>query len=127
MKKLINPSDTPKAIGTYNQGIETNGFIFTSGQIGMDRNSGKIVDGGINAQIEQVLENINAILCAVDLDKTAIVKLTVFLVDFDDFPSINKGFENFFGDIDYPARSTVEVSQLPMGALVEIDCIASRT
>ena len=126
MRKIIDPSDAPSAIGTYSQGIETDGLVFTSGQIGLDPDTGKMVDGGIDAQTVQSLQNIDAILRAVRLDRTAIAKLTVFVKDLNDFPSVNKAFENYFDGIEYPARSTVEVSELPLGALVEIECIATK-
>ena len=126
MRKIIDPSDAPSAIGTYSQGIETDGLVFTSGQIGLDPDTGKMVDGGIDAQTVQSLQNIDAILRAVRLDRTAIAKLTVFVKDLNDFPSVNKAFENYFAGIEYPARSTVEVSELPLGALVEIECIATK-
>jgi 2-iminobutanoate/2-iminopropanoate deaminase len=126
MRKIIDPSDAPSAIGTYSQGIETDGLVFTSGQIGLEPSTGKMVDGGIDAQTLQSLQNIDAILRAVRLDRTAIAKLTVFVKDLNDFPSVNKAFENYFDGIEYPARSTVEVSELPLGALVEIECIATK-
>lgn len=126
MRRSINPPNAPKAIGTYNQGIETDGLVFTSGQIGIDPDTGDMVDGGIDAQAARTLLNIEAILESVNLDKAAIVKLTVFVKDLNDFPSVNGAFENFFVGIDYPARSTVEVSELPLGALIEIECIATK-
>jgi len=126
MRKTINPSDAPKAIGAYNQGIETEYLVFTSGQVGLDPEEGQMVDGGIDPQTEQALLNIDAILRGAQLDKNSIVKLTVFVKDLNDFPSVNRAFENYFDGIDYPARSTVEVSELPLGALVEIECIAIK-
>ena len=126
MRKAINPPNAPSAIGTYNQGIETDGLVFTSGQVGIDPSTGQLVDGGIDMQTAQTLKNIEVILSSLDLGKESIVKLTVFLKNLDDFPSVNKAFENFFNGIDYPSRSTVEVSELPLGALIEIECIAIK-
>ena len=126
MRKAINPPNAPSAIGTYNQGIETDGLVFTSGQVGIDPSTGQLVGGGIDAQAAQTLKNIEAILNSVDLGKDSVVKLTVFVKNLDDFQSVNKAFENFFNGIDYPARSTVEVSELPMSALIEIECIAIK-
>ena len=126
MRKLINPSNAPGAIGTYNQGIETEGLVFTSGQIGLDPSTGEMVEGGIDTQAARALQNIEAILNSANLNKNSIVKLTVFVKDLNEFPSVNKTFESFFEDIDYPARSTVEVSELPLGALIEIECIATK-
>ena len=126
MRKAINPPNAPSAIGTYNQGIEINGFVFTSGQVGIDPSTGQLVGGGIDMQAAQTLKNIEAILSSVDIGKDSIAKLTVFVKNLDDFQSVNKAFENFFIGIEYPARSTVEVSELPMGALIEIECIAIK-
>ena len=125
MRKAINPPDAPSAIGTYNQGIETDGLVFT-GQIGINPSTGQLVGGGIDMQAAQTLKNIEAILNSVDIGKDSIAKLTVFVKNLDDFQSVNKAFENFFNGIEYPARSTVEVSELPMGALIEIECIAIK-
>ena len=126
MKKILKTSNAPTAIGTYSQGISANSFVFTSGQLGIDPETGAMVSGGIESQIEQVLKNICAILAVENLSKNEILKLTVFLVDLNDFPQVNKAFENFFESNEYPARSTLEVSKLPMDALVEIECIALR-
>ena len=126
MRNIIKTDKAPAAIGTYNQAIETNGLLFTSGQIGIDPGTGKMVKGGIKPQVNRVLENINAILSGTGLNKEAIIKLTVFLKDFNDFSTVNDVFKEFFGEKEFPARTTVEVSELPLGALIEIDCIASR-
>ena len=98
----------------------------TSGQIGIDPGTGKMVEGGIKPQVNRVLNNINAILSETGLNKESIIKLTVFLKDFNDFSTVNDVFTEFFGEKEFPARTTVEVSELPLGALIEIDCIASR-
>ena len=126
MRKAINPPNAPSAIGTYNQGIETDGLVFTSGQVGIDPSTGQLVGGGIDMQTAQTLKNIEAILSSVNIGKDSIAKLTVFVKNLDDFQSVNKAFEKFFNGIKYPARSTVEVSELPMGALIEIECIAIK-
>ena len=126
MKKIIHTLDAPAAIGTYNQAVEINGFIYTSGQIGIEPETGRLVDGAMKEQTMKVLNNIDAILTASGLDKTSIIKLTVFLTDLKGFGDVNDAFQLYFGDVEFPARSTVEVSGLPLGAMVEIDCIASR-
>ena len=126
MKKIIHTPDAPAAIGTYNQAVEINGFIYTSGQIGIEPGTGRLVGGGMKEQTMRVLNNIDAILTAAGLDKTSIIKLTVFLTDLEGFGDVNDAFQSYFGDIDFPARSTVEVSDLPLKAMVEIECIASR-
>ena len=126
MRNIVKTDKAPAAIGTYNQAIETNGLLFTSGQIGIDPETGKMVEGGIKPQVNRVLNNINAILSETGLNKESIIKLTVFLKDFNDFSTVNDVFTEFFGEKEFPARTTVEVSELPLGALIEIDCIASR-
>ena len=126
MKEILKTNHAPQAIGTYSQGVATDSLVFTSGQIGVDPKTGAIVSGGIEQQINQVLINICAILATDNLSINEIIKLTVFLVDLDDFPIVNKAFKSFFDSHVYPARSTVQVSKLPMEALVEIECIASR-
>ena len=126
MRKLINPIDAPSPVGAYNQAVETEGMIFTSGQVGIDPLTGQLVEGGIENQTLQTLKNIETILHSVNLNKRSIVKLTVFVKNLNDFSSINISFENFFEEIEYPARSTVEVSDLPLGALIEIECIAVK-
>ena len=125
MKSIIHTPDAPTAIGTYNQGVKSNGFIFTAGQIGVDPHTCKLVSGGIKKESFRALQNIDAILRASGVDKTHIVKLTVFLTDLRGFNYVNESFRTFFGDLDFPARSTVEVSGLPLGAKVEIECIAT--
>ena len=126
MKKIIHTLNAPKAIGTYNQAIEASNLVFTSGQVGIDPLKGKLVTGGIKAEVEQVLKNIHLILLDTGLDKSNIIKLTVFLTDLNQFQIINDTFEVFFKNEEFPVRSTVEVSNLPLGASVEIECIASK-
>ena len=124
MKEIIKTSNAPSAIGTYNQGIKANGFLFTSGQIGIDPASGKLVDGGIISQTDRTLININAILNESGIQKESIIKLSVFLINLGDFEHINDSFSKFFNNSNFPARTTIEVSRLPLDALVEIDCVA---
>ena len=124
MKEIIKTSNAPSAIGTYSQGIKANGFLFTSGQIGIDPDSGKLVDGGIRSQTDRTLSNINAILNESGIQKENIIKLSVFLINLGDFEHINDSFSKFFNNLNFPARTTIEVSRLPLNALVEIDCVA---
>ena len=126
MRNIIKTNKAPAAIGTYSQAVESNGILFTSGQVGIDPETSKMVEGGVADQAIRVLKNIYAILSESGLDKTSIIKLNVFLKDLDDFSIVNDTFKEFFGDNEFPARTTVEVSELPLGALIEIDCIASR-
>jgi 2-iminobutanoate/2-iminopropanoate deaminase len=122
MKKVIHTADAPAAIGTYNQAVEINGFIYTSGQIGIKPGTGTLVDGGMKEQRMRVLNNINAILTAAGLDNTSIIKLTVFLTNLEGFGDVNDAFQIYFGEVDFPARSTVEVSGLPLGSLIRSFC-----
>ena len=124
MKEIIKTSNAPSAIGTYSQGIKANGFLFTSGQIGIDPASGKLVDGGIRSQTDRTLSNINAILNESGIQKESIIKLSVFLINLGDFEHINNSFSKFFNNSNFPVRTTIEVSRLPLNALVEIDCVA---
>jgi 2-iminobutanoate/2-iminopropanoate deaminase len=124
MKKILHSPDAPAAIGTYNQAVQSKGFIYTAGQVGIVPGTGKIIEGGIKSETFRALQNIDAILKAAGVDKSHIVKLTVFVTDLRGFNYVNESFKAFFSGIDFPARSTVEVSGLPLNAKVEIECIA---
>ena len=124
MKKIIHTPDAPAAIGTYNQAVQSKGFIYTAGQVGIVPGTGKIIEGGIKSETFRALQNIDAILKAAGVDKSHIVKLTIFVTDLRGFNYVNESFKAFFSGIDFPARSTVEVSGLPLNAKVEIECIA---
>ncbi len=119
----IHSENAPKAIGPYSQAIKSGGFVFCSGQTPIDPATGKMVDGEIGPQTRQALVNLQAVLSAAGLPLSAIVKTTVFLKNFRDFPAMNAVYAEVFGN-HQPARSTVEVSRLPLDALVEIECIA---
>ena len=122
--KTINTDKAPSAIGPYSQGIITNGFIFTAGQIPLDPVAGKIVDGGIVEQTDRVMENLEEVLRAAGATWADVVKTTVYLHDLAHFPTVNEVYGKWLGDAR-PARSTVQVASLPRGALVEIDVIAA--
>lgn len=121
--KTVTTDKAPAAIGPYSQGIIANGFLFTAGQIPLDPAAGKIVDGGIVEQTEQVMRNLEAVLKAAGASWGDVVKMTVFLHDLAHFPTVNEVYGKWLGDAR-PARSTVQVSALPRGAMVEIDAIA---
>jgi 2-iminobutanoate/2-iminopropanoate deaminase len=121
--KKITTDKAPSAIGPYSQGIVVNGFLFTAGQIPLDPTAGKIVDGGIVEQTEQVMTNLQEVLRAAGAGWGDVVKTTVFLQDLAHFPTVNEVYGKWLGDAR-PARSTVQVSALPRGAMVEIDAIA---
>ena len=121
--KKISTNKAPSAIGPYSQGIVTNGFLFTAGQIPLDAAAGKIVEGGIVEQTEQVMRNLQEVLRAAGASWGDVVKTTVYLQDLAHFPTVNEVYGKSLGDAR-PARSTVQVSALPRGALVEIDAVA---
>ena len=124
MRETVKTEKAPAAIGPYSQGIRSGGFLFCSGQIPIDPSSGKMVEGGIKAQTERVLRNLEAVLAAGGASLRSVVKTTVYLVDLVDFPEVNGVYRTFFPETP-PARATVQVAKLPAGALVEIDAIAS--
>ena len=124
IRALIQTKNAPSAVGTYSQAVSAGGFLYTSGQVGINPTSGNIESTETKSQCLQVLKNILAILEARNLSLINIVKLTVYLKDLNDFADLNEVFKEFFGDTNFPARSTVEVAGLPLGARVEIDCIA---
>lgn len=119
----VETRGAPAAIGPYSQGVIAGGFLFTAGQIALDPESGQLMEGGIEAQTERVLENLGAILDRAGASWATVVKTTVYLADLGDFPTVNEIYGRAFGNAR-PARSTVQVSALPRGALIEIDAIA---
>ena len=125
MKTCIATDTAPQAIGPYSQAVEAGGFLFVSGQIPLDPASGEMVEGGIEAQTAQVLENLQAILIAAGTSLADVVKTTVYLKEMGDFARVNEVYARYFAK-DCPARVCVAVSDLPKGALVEIDVIAVR-
>ncbi|HKY96321.1 MAG TPA: RidA family protein [Gemmatimonadaceae bacterium] len=120
----MKTDNAPAAIGPYSQAVISGGFLFSAGQIALDPASGQIVDGGITAQTERVMANLSAVLSAANLGWSDVVKTTVYLHDMADFPKVNEIYGNLLGEAR-PARSTVQVSALPRGALVEIDVVAA--
>ncbi|PKM52650.1 MAG: reactive intermediate/imine deaminase [Firmicutes bacterium HGW-Firmicutes-7] len=124
MKKVINTKAAPAAIGPYSQAIDTGlGLIFTSGQIPVNLETGEVVEGGIEAQTEQVFVNLKAVLEASGSSFDQVVKATVFLQDLKDFATVNGIYGKYLGK-DAPSRSTVQVAGLPKGSLIEIEVIA---
>ncbi|HHW00363.1 MAG TPA: RidA family protein [Clostridiaceae bacterium] len=125
-KKVINAAAAPAAIGPYSHAVDTGlGLIFTSGQIPVDPATGEIVEGGIEAQTEQVFANLRAVLEAAGSSFDKVVKATVFLQDMKDFAVVNGIYAKYLGT-DAPARSAVQVAGLPKGSLVEIEVIALK-
>jgi 2-iminobutanoate/2-iminopropanoate deaminase len=124
MKKTIQTDNAPKAIGPYSQAVSFENLIFTSGQIAIHPASGKIVHDGIEEQTRQVMANLKAILKAAGSDLTKVLKSSVFLNDINDFSRFNEVYSTYFPE-NPPARSTFQVSALPMGAKVEVEMIAA--
>ncbi|SHF19804.1 2-iminobutanoate/2-iminopropanoate deaminase [Caldanaerobius fijiensis DSM 17918] len=125
MKEIIKTSLAPQAIGPYSQAIMIDNILYTSGQIALDPETGKMVDGGIEEQTVRVMENLKAILEAAGMGFDNVIKTTVFITNMDDFQKVNEIYGKYFGE-NPPARSCVEVSRLPRNALVEIELIARR-
>jgi 2-iminobutanoate/2-iminopropanoate deaminase len=125
-KLIVSSTAAPAAIGPYAQAVRVGELVFTSGQVALDPASGNLIEGGITEQTEQVCENLRAVLNAVDLTLTDVVKTTVFLQNMDDFAAMNEVYARHFAPDKYvpPARSTIQVAKLPRGGLVEIECIA---
>ena len=124
-KQIIVCENAPKAVGPYSLGVRSGGFIFLSGQLGLDPATQEFVPGGIEEQTERALQNISNILETQGLTLENVVKTTVFLRDMSEFSKMNAVYGSFFV-VDPPARSTVEVSGLPKNGLVEIEVIAVR-
>ncbi len=122
-RKRIHPDGAPAAIGPYSQAIVSGGFVFTAGQIALDPASGELVEGGVEAQAERVLENLIAVLEAAGASTKDVVKTTMYLADIGDFVTVNEIYAGYFEE-PFPARSAIQAGALPKGALVEIDAIA---
>jgi 2-iminobutanoate/2-iminopropanoate deaminase len=122
--KIVQTEKAPAAIGPYSQGVVANGFLFTAGQIALDPATGQIVAGDVRAQTERVMVNLAAVFATVGASWTDVVKTTVFLHDMNDFPIVNEVYGKALADAR-PARSTVQVSALPRGVLVEIDAVVA--
>ncbi|MFN4320212.1 MAG: RidA family protein [Aquificaceae bacterium] len=120
----VNTERAPKPVGPYSQAVVVGGFLFLSGQIGIDPQTGKLREG-FKEQAQQVLKNIEAILEAAGVGKESIVRMVVYLRDLNLFGEFNQIYEEFFSDVKVkPVRTTVEVSRLPLGALVEVEATA---
>ncbi len=123
MREIIETPNAPSPIGPYSQAIRANGFVFVSGQIPMNPDTGQLVEGGIDTQTRQVLKNLSAILEAAGTGLGNVVKTGVFLADLNDFAVFNQIYGEFFAAAK-PARATVQVARLPREVLVEVEAIA---
>jgi len=122
--KHVKTDKAPAAIGAYSQGTIAGGLLFSAGQIALDPATGQLIDGDIDAQTERVMENLQEVLDAAGSSWTEVVKTTVYLHDMAHFPRVNEIYGKWIGEAR-PARSTVQVTALPRGALVEIDLVAT--
>lgn len=121
-RTIIDTPKAPKAVGTYSQAVKVGNTVYVSGQIPLDPESGQLVTGSIEAQIRRVFDNLQAIVTAAGGTFANVVKLNVFLTDLGNFAQLNKIMAEYFAE-PYPARAAVQVSALPRGAEVEMDCV----
>ena len=121
-KEIIATTNAPGAVGPYVQAVKVNGMVYCSGQLGIDPAVGKMPEG-VEAQAHCSMKNMGAILKEAGSDYSKIVKTTIFLADMNDFAKVNEIYKTYFGE-EYPARSCVQVAKLPLGGLVEVECIA---
>lgn len=124
MKKCFLTQKGPKAIGPYSTANIAGNCCFLSGMLGVDPETGKLAEGGVEAQALQAMNNVRTVLGELGLSTASVLKTTVFLADLNDFGKVNAIYADFFGP-DYPARSCVQVARLPMDALVEVEAIAA--
>ena len=122
-KKIISTNKAPQAIGPYSQAVRFNDLLFISGQIPIEPRSGAILAGNIKEQTKQILENMSNILTAGESSLNNVLRVTIFLTNLEDYAAVNEVYTQFFEE-SQPARSTVQVSRLPMDAQIEIDAIA---
>jgi len=125
MKKVISTPNAPAAIGPYSQAIETEELVFISGQVPIVPETGKLIEGGIREQTQQVMKNIGAILEAAGQKYENVVKCTCLLADMADFKDMNEVYGSYF-TAEPPARAAFQVCKLPLGALIEIEAIAAK-
>ena len=121
-KEIIFTDKAPKAIGPYSQAVKSNGFLFVSGQIPLNPETGDLMNASIEDQAEQVIQNLKNVCEAANTSLSDIVKLTIYITDMNDFSIVNEAMAKHFNE-PYPARATVEVSALPLGVNVEMDAI----
>lgn len=126
MKKVIHAEKAPPAIGPYNHATEANGTIYLSGQIALDPLSGNLKTDSIKEETDQVLKNIGAVLSAIDLDYSSILKCSIFINNIENYEAVNEVYSEYFPDDTAPARELIEVSDLPKHVNIEISAIASR-
>jgi 2-iminobutanoate/2-iminopropanoate deaminase len=122
-REIVSTEKAPAAVGPYSQGVRAGDFVFTAGQVPLDPETGRLVEGGIEEQTRQVMQNLSQVLEAAGSSLTNVVKTTIFVTDIGDFATVNQVYGSFF-PANPPARSTVQVAALPVGARVEIEAVA---
>lgn len=123
-KKIVVTEGAPKAVGPYSQAVVAGGFVFSSGQIPLDPHTGKLIESeSVADHVRRAMDNLGCVLEAADSGFDLAVKATIYLADMRDFPEVNRAYATYFNDAP-PARATVQVAALPLGARVEIDMVA---
>lgn len=125
MKKIIYTKNAPNPIGPYNQAIVNNGILYTSGQIAIDINSGKLVAASIEDETKLVMQHLSEILKSANSDFSEVIKVSIFIKNMNDFAKINAIYARYFDEENAPARETIEVARLPKDANIEISLIAN--
>jgi len=123
MREIVSTDNAPRSIGPFSQAVKANGFVFVSGQVALDPSTQKVIDGDVSAQTERTLLNVKAILEAAGSGLEKVVRSGVYLRNMGDFAAMNAVYGRFFV-ADHPARTTIEVSRLPLDVLVEVDVVA---
>jgi reactive intermediate/imine deaminase len=123
-REIISTPNAPKAVGTYSQAVKCGKTVYVSGQIALNPATGEMVQTSFELEVRRVFDNLQAIVAAAGGSFAQVAKVTVFITDFNDFPVLNKVMAEYFVE-PYPARATVQVSALPKGANVEIECIVA--
>jgi len=123
MREIVSTDNAPRSIGPFSQAVKANGFVFVSGQVALDPATQKVIDGDVSAQTERTLLNVKAILEAAGSGLDKVVRSGVYLRNMGDFAAMNAVYGRFFV-ADHPARTTIEVSRLPLDVLVEVDVVA---
>jgi 2-iminobutanoate/2-iminopropanoate deaminase len=122
-REIVSTTDAPAAVGPYSQAVRVGDLVYTAGQIPLVPGTGKLIEGDIKVQTRQVMQNLSHVLSAASSSLDQVVKTTIFLADWADFAAVNKIYGSFFKS-DPPARSTVQVTALPLGARIEIEVVA---
>ena len=124
MKKIIKTKNAPLPVGPYNQAVMYNNTLYISGQVAINPSNNKLIRGSIDDETKQIMENIKSILNEARLNFKNVVRSKIYLTDMNNFESVNKVYGSYFEKNEEPARTTIEVSGLPLGVSVEIDMIA---